>query len=238
MTNRFQELQEDFAGLFRSFSGCQYVSVFAERPRDAEEMLSFQDEINRALAGHALRNGKAGLAVIVLLPEASVPQPHIPGPQADLVFKVHVLEDAITNEGDNGTGIPAEHLALTLLGLGHLFKAGTNQIFYADQQQLTPLSLDSAKTTASLGYEIAFRSPLAVTPISAAAAPSIAVAASVTLSSATSGAAIRYTLDGTFPGAEATLYSAPFALPSSGTLLRCAAHKSALRCSDVAEHQF
>jgi hypothetical protein len=58
----------------------------------------------------------------------------------------------------------------------------------------------------------------------------------ITLTCATSGAAIRYTVDGAYPTPDSTLYSAPFDAPEVGTLVRCAAYKTDMLPSGV--HQF
>jgi hypothetical protein len=60
---------------------------------------------------------------------------------------------------------------------------------------------------------------------------------SVSLSTATSGATIRYTTNGSDPTASSTLYSAPFTLTSSATV-KARAFKSAMTDSAVASATF
>ncbi|MCG8916599.1 chitobiase/beta-hexosaminidase C-terminal domain-containing protein [Actinokineospora sp. PR83] len=60
-----------------------------------------------------------------------------------------------------------------------------------------------------------------------------ATAQTVTLSTATSGATIRYTVDGSTPTASSTLYSAPISVPSSRTV-KAIALKSGLTTSATA----
>ena len=60
--------------------------------------------------------------------------------------------------------------------------------------------------------------------------------ANITLTCATSGAAVYYTTDESFPGPgndEALLYSTPFTLASGTHLLRVAGHKAGSACSDA-----
>jgi len=59
----------------------------------------------------------------------------------------------------------------------------------------------------------------------------------MTLTCATAGASIRYTTDGSYPTpGNGTLFSAPFAAPDAGTLVRAAAYKTGLNpgdCTDI-----
>lgn len=58
----------------------------------------------------------------------------------------------------------------------------------------------------------------------------------ITLACATPDAAIYYTTDGTYPDAtNGTLYTAPFASPDAGTIIRTAAYKTGLNPGDVTE---
>lgn len=57
----------------------------------------------------------------------------------------------------------------------------------------------------------------------------------LTLTCATSGAAIRYTEDGSYPAPAKTLYTAPFTVPEVGTVIRAAAYKTGLNPGDVTE---
>ena len=57
----------------------------------------------------------------------------------------------------------------------------------------------------------------------------------LTLACATAGASIRYTTDGSYPSPAKTLYTAPFALPAAGTVIRAAAYKTGLNPGDATE---
>jgi hypothetical protein len=60
--------------------------------------------------------------------------------------------------------------------------------------------------------------------------------ASLTLACATAAASIYYTTDGSYPDStNGTLYTAPFALPDAGTVIRAAAYKTGLNPGDVTE---
>jgi hypothetical protein len=89
----------------------------------------------------------------------------------------------------------------------------------------------------------AWQSPgegLEATPDLAEWPPEISVTVAATdvlsLTCATPGAAIRYTLDGTYPTpTNGTLYTAPLAAPASGTTVRAAAYKEGLNPGDCLE---
>ncbi|UUZ57052.1 chitobiase/beta-hexosaminidase C-terminal domain-containing protein [Massilia sp. H-1] len=63
-------------------------------------------------------------------------------------------------------------------------------------------------------------------------------AQNVTLSSATSGAAIRYTLDGSTPTASSPLYAGAFSVAAPGKTIKAIAIKSGMNNSGVASAVF
>jgi hypothetical protein len=75
------------------------------------------------------------------------------------------------------------------------------------------------------------------TPTFSPAGGSYASAQNVSITTATSGASIRYTLDGSPPTATSTLYSAPISVPSSRTI-RAIGIKSGLTTSAVASASY
>jgi hypothetical protein len=80
--------------------------------------------------------------------------------------------------------------------------------------------------------------PHAWRPISPATGTPVVQASDsiLTLTTATTGAAIYYTLDGSYPTpATGTLYTAPFAAPETGTTVRAAAYKEGLNPGDCLE---
>lgn len=78
---------------------------------------------------------------------------------------------------------------------------------------------------------------IAATPVPGTAAGFFTRPFNLTLASATPGAAIRYTLDGTPPTAASTLYTAPLNI-SATTVLRAASFAAGLAPSDVSTRTF
>ncbi len=74
----------------------------------------------------------------------------------------------------------------------------------------------------------------AATPVMSPPAGAYLTAQNVTLTSATAGATIRYTLDGSTPGATSTLYSGAFAVAAPGKTIKAIALKSGMGNSNVA----
>jgi hypothetical protein len=84
-------------------------------------------------------------------------------------------------------------------------------------------------------YAVVMKTAFGVGAVDKVATPGAEVAgASLTLSCATSGAAIYYTLDGSYPGpgnAEAVLYAGAVTLAAGVFTLRAAGHKAGLAAS-------
>ncbi|OHE66774.1 MAG: hypothetical protein A2001_13300 [Treponema sp. GWC1_61_84] len=93
---------------------------------------------------------------------------------------------------------------------------------------------DSAVASAAFTVTV---TPTAATPVISPAGGSFADSVAVSLSCATSGAAIRYTINGTDPTAGSTLYSGGFTLTSSATM-RARAFASGYNDSAIASAAF
>ncbi len=116
-----------------------------------------------------------------------------------------------------------------------------SQVFIAASNAIVPNTdfdgLVGYDVTISTSVALAKPAKVATPAIAAAAAISPATGSSVTLTCATGSAAIYYTTDGSYPSsanATATLYSAPFNVPTAATL-RAAAQLSGSQPSDVAQ---
>lgn len=251
MADALQQLQLDLAGHLMSDALFQFVRVVVARPRAAEDAVMIEQTINDALGGlrkYIARtagqtdeqweaaceaSGKAGLLVIVMMSEGEVPQPGGPGPALELLQVIRVIENPMINEGADGTGVTAEEVATNVLGALHQWTNDGRQALYPAKSAMKEVNLANG-----LGYDVTFKRLLPLAPRTAVARPVITVAdPSMTITCATSGAAIYYTTDGSFPSPlNGTLYSGAVDVGelADGTLIRAAAFKSPLRGSDCA----
>lgn len=231
MSSELEILQNDIAARLAADTFFADVPIFAIRSKATDSI------INAALSGINRQNNKAGAAIQVLIPIADGETPEVPGPRLQLTITIRVQEIPEINLGTFGTLISAEDLAVRVLkDLHHYYTGRQIGPLYAAGDALTP-SLDFPPR---LTYDIQLTSHYQITQGAAVVIPTITQAAgSITITTATSAASIYYTADDkTFPSAAegATLYSAPFAAPAAGTVIRAAAYKTALRASDVRQY--
>jgi hypothetical protein len=137
-------------------------------------------------------------------------------------------------EASSGTLRSAEQIALDVLHALHHFDPGTSgSPLYADKKAIEP----NTDFPGKIVYDCFIRTRLGLDP-AAKVAPvkidvyPIAAPATVGMSCATPGAEIRYTLDGSYPGPTATLYTAPFTQATAATV-RAAAYLAGKQGSDI-----
>lgn len=227
--------QLDIKAILESEDDFANVAGFEARPRDEGDAMQIIQALNDALMGVTTKNDKGGLAFMVMMPDVEVPNANSLSLRLEGLYTIRIREIPMINEGDGGTGISAEQCALNVLKALHQRSSGGSP-FYPDKKAIREVSGDSAGLT----YDVVMRRDVTEAKRRFVTLPQISVSGvTMTLSCATSGAAIRYTTDGSFPGKSASLYSTPVdvgELPS-GTLIRVAAYKDGLSGSDVAEHE-
>lgn len=233
------QLQADFAARLNSlayFSTIEVISLSAfptggrTKPESVEALL---DRIQQSLAGLNEKNGKVGACIVVPLPNLDGRYPNVPGPQVRLRLSVQILINPILNEGATGTQKALSEIALNVIQAGHHFQLQNVAGLTAGDDAFSP-GVDEEKGL--LVGVVTFESLLQLDQPSSVAIPVASVASTVTLTCSTAGAAIYYTVDGTLPwsgNAGALLYSAPFATPSAGTIVRAAAYKTGSNGSNV-----
>lgn len=226
-----QQDQEDFAARLSADSYFADISVLLQRRGVTES------DIETALSVLNEKLGKIGAVVIVLKPALLSTDPDAPGPEYKVSLTVQVITQPLFNDdASTGTQKSTEAIAERVRLLLHRFTTlGGIYSFVAMQAETVAEGKDSFSVTFTRrACDTAERCGLPlITPDEGAGSQE------VTLSTATAGAAIYYTLDGSYPSSvneEATLYTAPFA-PGTATL-RCAAEKSGLQQSGVSQATF
>lgn len=237
-----QQLHDDVYGALSSDPGFTHVPVYQSRTplsldNEGNPILGqseqIQEMIKSALAGMEKKNGKAGLACVVMLPDVKGESVNSAAPAMQLNIKVRLIENRLTNEGTDGTGITASKLALHVVQVLNRRSFRGGNALYCDLKNMVqevPLP-DDEKV-----HECAFIQHITPDALPKVATPTITAAGSlITLACTTAGAAIYYTLDGSYPGsgnADVLTYADPFTLASGDHRLRAAAEHADMQASN------
>lgn len=237
-----QQVHDDIFGVLSGDAYLADVPIFRSRTplvKDANgnpitgQSTVIDDEIAKALSGVKKRNGKGGIAVIVLLPDVDPEGEDSLGPDLAMKPKVRVIENRLFNEGSTGTGLASSQVALHIVQLLHRRALRGGTYLRPDPRKMIeeiPLPDDE------VAQEVTMICSQGVDPLVQAGFPQAAQAgAQITLSSSTPDAAIYYTTDQTWPGqgsATALLYSVPFTLADGDHIIRACAYKEGLSPSN------
>lgn len=226
--NLHRDLQDDVKGRLENHDFFSDVPVLLQRAGNID------NEVERALNCLNEKTGKMGACLIVLMPETEAPEENLPGPPIEIVISVQVYELTLVNEdtANGGTGKDAESLANVVLNLLHLYAPyHLGNVLVADRKPIRPVKIEGA-----VSYLVMLRLRTGLENPQKVATPTLTEEDGLyTLTCATAGATIYYTIDGSHPGPvneEAIEYTAPFAEPATGTLVRWVAYKSGFVPSD------
>ena len=219
------QLHQDIAAYLRMDAVIGTLPVLDGRTEVDEETGeggAVQDLIERALAEGGLKgfDGKAGMAVVVLIPDVEPESQVAPGPMVNLICAVRVHENRILNEGAGGFGVTASQAAVRIAQVLHLWAPSGTASLIPARRLITDLSTPNEDS-----FEVTFQMPQTFTPLVRASQPAIAVVAEgdgarVTLAHAGAGS-MFYTLDGSMPGPlnpTAAEYAAPFLVEETAEL--------------------
>lgn len=195
--------------------------------------------IEQALGTLTAVGGKMGLCVVVLSPVGTDEMPDLPNGPLELSIAILVLENVLVN---NTAGLGTGKAALTVARrvhrvLKHYTPHGLVGVLIPMKPSLVPVDSELAP----VAYEVRFKATEARSiGLVKVSTPTIsptngADPQTVTLSCATAGASIYYTVDGSHPrvgNAAATLYAGPFQVLDAMTV-RAAAFKAGCVGSDV-----
>ncbi len=178
---------------------------------------------------------KIGLGLVVLPAEITDAEKNLPGLPVRVMASVQIIEAVLINRGATGTGIKASVAALRVLDALHQLRIG-NRALYADKNPVEAVSMKKG----FVGYTVTVFSETnggsgtgRVRDLGFA----LDLSGNLEITTATAGAAIYYTTDGSFPGpsnAAATLFTAPVEINDDMTL-RAAAYLSPINPSDISE---
>ncbi len=231
MSSLLKQLQLDAAGLLNTCDYFEDITVVAEDKADLSTV------IQQSLSAIAAKNGKSGLVVIIEEPTAEAPT-QLSGPYLTLVkLKVLIMENLMVNRTDPyGTqkiGYEVAEAICEVLFQAQLDGTGTNPL-WPGQPAIRSLGA-LPDLTEIMGVEVNLEAHIALPSVAKVATPTITnTTGSITLASTTGGAALLYSLDGSFPS---LVYTAPFATPDAGTRIRAIGTKTGQATSDIGAHQ-
>lgn len=190
-----------------------------------------ESDFNTAISTVKVASGKIGVAILVRLPSVNNQDFGSVVIQNRFRLTVRILELPKFNRGARGTGIAYSLISRELQIALNAFCLGGSTLYFKGTQPYN----DGEGT---IGEDVFFETIQALPMASKARKPAISGnAGAVTITTATPGAAIYYTTDGSFPSPTATLYAAPFAVVSPACVRACA-WLAGLQGSDVAAMNF
>jgi hypothetical protein len=237
-----RSLMDDVYHFLKSDEQLVSVPVFRsrtplERDEDghpvAGDSTMVENMIEQALAGISEQNSKAGIALLVMMPDVmDEDSADSPSPIARLEIVIRVIENRLINEGELGTGISATAMGNHVWAMLHYRPIGGRGHPLPAPRVIEENTLPNDQRVADVKL---FYPAQGITAPVRCAQPTVTVAGDdITLACTTSGAAIYYTVHEVadmagYPGSgnpDATLYTVPFTLTPGTWLLRAGAEKT------------
>lgn len=209
----------------------------------ARHLLDNKGELEGALENELAttndNSGKCGLAVIVLAVEVEDAIANLPGPPLHCRVDIQCIEHVELNRSAaDGTLVRSSTAATLVLAALNQYSLGAH-VLQAAKKPITPLKMRAG----FVAHLVSVRTLIGGPAGGKTAAVEVFLqnkipgpGKRVELTCSTPGAAIHYTIDGSFPApATATLYSGVFDLPPVATTIRAAAFAANLSPSDILE---
>ena len=227
MGSILKQFQADITGLLNTCDYFNDVTIVTEDKADISTI------IQKALSPIAVKGGKAGLVIVVEDPEADAPT-NIPGPYLTKIRqKLTIMENMLVNRtSPYGTMKKAFEVAEIIQEVlyGVTLDGNLDNPVWPGQPAIRSIgAIPDMPSIVAVEVMLEWHAGL---PIAAKVAdPTIANATgSITIATSTGGAALFYSLDGSFPS---TIYSAPFTTPASGTVIRAVGTKTQCATSNI-----
>ena len=219
------QLQEDIAALLGEDARLAEVSIEQEQKGTVQQLIA---TALRGIAATAPK--KAGLVVIVDMPEFKVGEPDSPIIEFIVEPTITIFERPLFNRTAAGTGITAALAVEYVASRLHYRTTGLGTLLC---QKADPLQTDDGLVS---GYTVVFNVRRGLQPETRSSVPIIAIAGgSCTLTGgALPGEVIYYTTNGNAPvpgGAGVQIYAAPFAV-SAGDFVRASSKATGRVLSD------
>ncbi len=235
--NALLQLQDDLLDCLNSESYFDTIAV--AKLRD----LVISQEVAARLPHLAGAGGKLGCGIIVNMPEILAISPNATG-QSELIVTLDVVENPELNfDPLTGTLLTCEEVSMQVRAVldGMALQSSTGwQNLHTDENEhvIQPIPNITKMFPGCAGYRVTLKLDWAEAWQAKVALPIISgTHSAVTITCATGGASIYYTLDGSFPGVTdaegaAVLYAAPFAA-AVGQTVRAKAYMAGSIGSDV-----
>lgn len=234
------QLQNDLHGLLMSAPALRAVNIVQERKFLVEQSVEL-DTI-----WSTVRNERSGTGILIEMPTIEVPANQSPGPKQNLRVSFVVLQNGdAAFAPETGSQLYAETLAQLVLDILHMQELQGIGTIYATERAIEPAR--DFEFINAYRVQMTLRTAQANQTNRTAPVTITNNSGTVTLACATSGAAIYYTLDGSFPDQAARdavtgllinpnsqLYTAPFAV-TAGQIVRAAAYASGYNAGQVAK---
>jgi len=208
---------------------------FADIPVIVESDKDFLADLEKLMGNMIAKAGKRGAALVIGPATWDVPAPEVPGPDwAPLrLTLIAYVTPLLNKDATKGTGKDAPEIAKRAAAVLHDYRAeGLFDNILSDTSAIRPAA---PLHDAQIAYAWSVRIPDKDTAPDRVALPIIsptsgAAPQTLSITCATAGAAVYYTLDGSYPAAAnaaAVLYTAPFVVTEAATV-RAVASKAGL----------
>lgn len=233
MASARKQQRQEWKDYLESLPYFEDIAIYLEEKKDIE------NELKRKLSTKISTDGKSGIAIVLLSVKIRPEEDSDVAPVVKYIHAAHVIEDPVINMSAAGTGKPREEVTEQIIGATHgkfnpisgraPFLMSTFEMLIDDGTG-KPSEDSFFECPASLGIEL----PQCEAPVIARNHNDSNGNFGITISCATLGASIFYTVDGTRPGTAKTLFNAGgdfFAV--AGTVIQARAYLAGFLSSTI-----